>query len=106
MHNLESFLKTRMGNDCQEPGVELIFKKNSRNLPSHKPSLAGKKTIGASERKERQLLETHDLVCKSFDAFLSVTARLDRTFEYDLIQKTRQPHNEAETRPQGIWGYS
>lgn len=34
MHNLESFLKTRIDSDCQEPGVELIFKKNSRNLPS------------------------------------------------------------------------
>ena len=43
-----------MGNDCQDPGVELIFKKNSRNLPSNKPSLAGKKTIRASKRRERQ----------------------------------------------------
>lgn len=33
MHNLESFLKTRIGNDCQEPDVELRFKKNLRNLP-------------------------------------------------------------------------
>jgi hypothetical protein len=52
MHNLESFPKTRMGNDCQAPGVELIFKKNSRNLPSPKPCLVRKKTIIASKRSK------------------------------------------------------